>query len=257
MSKMPRYRIIFALLIGLVSLFAQDIDEAIRLFNASQFEQARTMFQQVVQDKNEPRIAEAYYYLGRLSIAPDSAVFYYNKVTNDYPQSRYGDIAYLEIAKIHIAREKYSNAIISLNELMRKFPDTEYQDEIMFWLGYSYINSGKKQEGEAILEELKKKFPKSLWSERAAVILPTKDTPPVSEEYYTVQVGSYRNKNNADNYAGEMRAKGYEVDVVEALVKGNTYFRVWVGKFPSLQEAKTFSQELVSQGIKGNVVKAY
>lgn len=254
---MPRNRIIFTLLIIPLCLFAQDIDEAIRLFNSSQFERARDIFVQVAKDKDDPRIAEAYYYLGRLSISPDSAFYYFNKVKTDHPQSRYADIAYLEIAKSHISLKNYQNAIITLTELLRKYPDTNLHDEIMFWLGVSYMSSGKEEEGVSILKDLRKTYPKSLWSERALTIIPSKDTPDKTKEYYTVQVGSYRNKNNADNYASEIRAKGYSVQIVEALVKGNTYFRVWVGKFTTIEQAKTFSKELESLDIKGNVVKGY
>lgn len=257
MSKMSRHRIILALLIVPLCLFSQDIDEAIKLFNSSQYERARDIFVQVAKDKNNPRIAEAYYYLGRLSINPDSALFYFNKVKTDYPQSRYADISYLEIAKSNIARKKYQNAIISLNELLRKYPDTNLQDEIMFWLGISYMSSDKEKEGISILENLRKTYPKSVWSERALTIIPLKDTPEVPQEYYTVQVGSYRNKSNAENYAEEIRKNGFSVQTVEALVKGNTYYRVWVGTLSTIEQAKAFSQELESLGIKGNVVKGY
>lgn len=240
-------------------LQSQDIDEAIRLFNTSQFDKAYNIFVQVVKDESNPRIAEAYYYLGRLSVKPDTALLYYNKVTNSYPQSRFADIAHLEIAKIYIARKNYQNSILILKELLRKYPDTNYRDEVMFWLGVSYVSTGMENEGIAMLKDLRVQFPKSVWSERALTIIPGNgsDTPPASEEYYTVQVGSYRNKSNADTYAAQLRENGYEVQVVEALVKGNTYFRVWVGKYPTIEEAKAFSLTLESAGIKGNVVKGY
>ena len=238
---------------------AQDIDEAIRLFNQSQFEKSYEIFIELVKDENDPRIAEAYYYLGRLSIKPDTALYYYNKVVNSYPQSRFADIAHLEIAKINIARKKYQNSIITLNELLRKYPDTAHEDEVLFWLGVSYVSNGMEDQGIAMLKNLRQKYPQSMWSERALTIIPDNGsgTPPPAEEYYTVQVGSYRNKANADTYAAQLRQKGYDVQVVEALVKGNTYFRVWVGKYPTIDEAKAFSLTLESAGIKGNVVKGY
>lgn len=258
MSSMLYRRILCAIFIIPLLLIGQDINEAIRLFNASQFEQAREMFIQIIKDVNNPRIAEAYYYMGRLSIDPDSGLHYYNRVVKNYPQARYADVAYLEIAKINIARKKYQGAIITLNELVRNYPETSMKDEIMFWLGVSYVSSGKESEGISILKELRSAYPKSVWSERALAIIPSSDTPVPSTEYFTVQVGSYRNKSNADNYAAEMQGKGFEaVHIVEAVVKGNTYYRVWVGKFSSIDEAKTFSQKLESMGIKGNVVKGY
>jgi tetratricopeptide (TPR) repeat protein len=255
---MSKYRyLLVACLIPLCFAISQDIDEAIRLFNTSQFEKANEIFMEIIKDPNDPRIAEAYYFLGRLSIRPDTALMYYNTVINVYPQSRFADISHLEIAKINIARKKYQNSIVTLNELMRKYPDTEHKDETLFWLGVSYISAGMEEQGIATLKDLRTTYPQSMWSERALTIIPGNGSniPPQSEGYYTVQVGSYRNKSNADNYAAQMREKGYEVQVVEALVKGNTYFRVWVGKYPTIEEAKAFSLTLESAGIKGNVVK--
>ncbi|UCG93322.1 MAG: SPOR domain-containing protein [candidate division WOR-3 bacterium] len=251
---MPRYRIFLAFSLIPLFLYGQDIDEAIRLFNAFQFKRSHEIFKKVVEDENNPRIAEAYYYLGRLSVNPDSALIYYNKVMTHYSQSRYADISYLETAKINIAREHYKNAITMLNALLRNYPDTEVKDETLFWLGVSFIASGQRAQGENLLEQLRTIYPKSVWTERVENILPPKSS---AQEYYTVQVGSYRVEVNAQKYAEEIRGLGFDTKVVKAFVKGITYYRVWVGQFPSLETAKTFSARLDSLGIQGNVVKGY
>lgn len=226
------------------------------MFNAFQFEQSRELFYEVIQDKTNPRIAEAYYYLGRLSVSPDSALYYYRLVTNDFPESRYADIAHLEIAKIHIARRNYASAIITLNNLLEKYSDTDVQDEVLFWLGVSYMSNDQEEQGVSVIKHLRATYPQSMWSERAAKVLP--ETPGQTKKpYFTVQVGSYRNKDNAKRHAAEMRERGFDTEVVEALVKGTTYFRVWVGTFPTMEQAKTFALKLDSLGIKGNVVKGY
>lgn len=253
---MPRHRIIFTVLIIPLFLTAQDIDEAIRLFNSFQFDRAKQIFEEIIEDENNPRIAESFYYMGRLLVSPDSALLYYNRVINNYPGSRYADISYLEIAKIDIAREKYKNAITTLNELLRKFPDTAVKDEMLFWLGVAHISSGQKEQGIHFLETLKTSFPRSVWSERAAQIIPT-TTGEITDQYFTIQIGSYRNKVNAQKLVEELQNKGLNAKIVEALVKGNTYYRVWVGQFNTLEAAKAYSHILDSLGIKGNVVKSY
>jgi TolA-binding protein len=249
---MSRNRIILACLVIPCLLFGQDIDEAIRLFNSFQFSRAKEIFYTLKADKNHPRIGEVYYYLGRLSVNPDSAVSYYYDVINNHPQSRYADISYLEIAKINVARKSFRTAIANLDALIKRYPETEYRDEIMFWQGVSYISVDDTEEGTAILKELQKSFPKSVWSERAANITLTKD---VEQEYYTIQLGSYRNKSNAEKYAATLREKGLDVRVVQALVKDQIYYRVWAGQFLTLEQAKEYMLKLDSLGLKGNVVR--
>lgn len=255
---MPRARIISAALILLpFSIFGQDIDEAIKFFNMYKFDQARIIFEDIVRKNDHPRIAEAYYYLGRLSINPDSALAYYRRVINDYPQSRYTGEAYLEIAKMNFAREDYQNAIVILNELLRNHPDIPFKDQAQFWLGVSYIGVGQKDVGYATLRSLIAANPKSDWAVRAASILPGSPTPEPARDFYTIQVGSYRNEVNAQKRAAELKAGGYEARIVEAQVLGNTYFRVWVGQYPTAEEAKAQAAKLEALGIKGNVIKGY
>ncbi len=254
MPNMPCHRIIFALIVTPYLLISQNIDEAIRLFNSFQFNSARKIFREVVKDKKNPRIAEVYYYLARLSIDPDSALFYYNTVINNYPESRYVGPSYLEIAKYHIARNDYANAVTVLKKILKKFPDVDFKDELLFWLGVAYISMDKEKESKEIFAELRKNYPSSIWSERSKEII-AGEVP--TEEYYTIQVGSYRKRANAEKYADKIRKKGFDTRVVEAVVLGRKYHRVWVGKFNSVKEAKRFSLKLDSLGIKGNVVKGY
>jgi len=226
------------------------------MFNSFQFSQAREIFKEIVKkDGTNPRIAEVYYYLGRLSIEPDSALFYYTKLIQKHPTSRYTEIAFLEIAKIHIARENYRDAVVVLNELQKNFPDTNLKVETMFWLGVSYLGLKKTDEGLSILKNLQNSFPKSVWAERATNIMPSKEEN--NKEYFTIQVGSYRNQKYAQKFAEEIKEKGFDAEIIEASVKGNLYYRVWVGKFLSLDKAKAFHKKLDSLGIKGNVVKGY
>jgi len=222
------------------------------LFNSFQFSRAKEIFYELKDDKNHPRIGEAYYYLGRLSVNPDSATYYYYEVINNHPQSRYADISYLEIAKINVARKNFRTAIANLDALTKRYPETEYRDEIMFWQGVSYISIDDTEQGEAILKELQNSFPKSVWSERAANITQTKK---LNHEYYTIQLGSYRNRANAESYAATLRDKGLDIRIVEALVKGQIYYRVWTGQFLTLEQAKEYMVKLDSLGLKGNVVR--
>jgi TolA-binding protein len=233
-------------------LLGQDIDEAIRLFNSFQFSRAKDIFLELVSDTSNPRIGEVYYYIGRLSVNPDSALSYYYEVINKHPQSHYADISYLEIAKINIARKNFTTALANLDALLKRYPDTEYRDEIMFWQGISYISVDDAAQGEAMLEELQRAFPKSVWSERAVNITQKKD---VGQEYYTIQLGSYREKSNAEKYAKTLEDNGLDVRIVKALIKGQMYYRVWSGQFITLDRAKEYMLKLDSLGLKGNVVR--
>lgn len=251
---MSRVRIIVTVILTAVSLGAQDIDTAIRLFNGLQYAEAKEIFLKLSADPSNPRIAEVYYYLGRLTIHPDSSLNYYRRIIVSHPQSRFADIAYLEIAKIYVARTKYADAIVTLNELLKNYPETPVREEAMFWNGVSYLSDGQEETGRKILQDLLARYPKSVFRERIERILPrtTAET-----ECYTVQVGSFKNADNAAQHVQKLKEQGIEGRVVEALVKNNTYYRVWIGRFDTVEEAKTYQAKLESRGIKGSVVRGY
>jgi len=253
MPKLPLHRIIFATTVIATIILAQNIEEAIKLFNTFQFEKARVIFEKLATDVNNPRIAEVYYYLARLTVNPDSSILYYQRIINDSPQSRYADIAYLEIAKIAIAREDYKNALITLNELNKNYPNSELKEEILFWTGIAQIESGNKEAGYKTLQDLINAHPKSIWASRARNLIPQTQ----QKECYTVQVGSFRNKENAEKRLEELKAKGYIGRIVEATVMDKLHYRVWIGEFETMEQAKSLSAKLDSMGIKGNVVKGY
>ncbi len=254
MFKLSLNRIISASALIVSLIFAQNIDEAIKQFNAFQFDKAKIMFEELAKDENNPRIAEVFYYLARLTVNPDSSINYYRAIIDKYPQSRYADIALLETAKIFIGKEDFKNALVTLNQLSKNYPNSELKDEVLFWIGVALIESGNKESGYKTLQELVNMFPKSIWANRAKNLIPA--TIP-QKEYYAVQVGSFRNKENAEKRIEELKTKGFDARIVEALVMDKIHYRVWVGEFETMEQAKSFAAKLDSLGIKGNVVKGY
>ena len=61
---------------------------------------------------------------------------------------------------------------------------------------------------------------------------------------YSVQVSSWRKKSQAQKEAKRMQSKGYEVFIVKAYLKklGSTWYRVRIGGFANLEEAKKFER---------------
>lgn len=65
-----------------------------------------------------------------------------------------------------------------------------------------------------------------------------KDVAQYSVGKFTVQVGSFANKVEAEKKSSELVDKGYRAFVIPAHVKGKSWFRVSVGLFATEKEAK-------------------
>lgn len=71
---------------------------------------------------------------------------------------------------------------------------------------------------------------------------------------YTVQVASYSNRASANNSKRILDRKYNDVRVESVNVKGNTYYRVRVGRYPSKNDAKKAASKLRKQGYTTRVI---
>jgi rare lipoprotein A len=71
---------------------------------------------------------------------------------------------------------------------------------------------------------------------------------------YTLQFGSFSQKDNALKLADQLESKGYTPSIEEATVYGSTVYRVRFGAFTSMELAKSYEQKCTSQGLTCYVV---
>jgi hypothetical protein len=73
----------------------------------------------------------------------------------------------------------------------------------------------------------------------------TKPLPLINKSGYTVQIASFRKEDEALELAKSLRAKGIPAFVRQARIKGKgTWYRVRVGEFKTLEEARSYGQYL-------------
>jgi cell division septation protein DedD len=64
---------------------------------------------------------------------------------------------------------------------------------------------------------------------------------------WTVQVNATTNPQQANELARDLRAKGYDAYTVQAPLRGQTWYRVRVGRFTNREKAKDMEQQLKSR----------
>ncbi|MBI2487925.1 MAG: SPOR domain-containing protein [Deltaproteobacteria bacterium] len=69
-----------------------------------------------------------------------------------------------------------------------------------------------------------------------------------SDGIYTIQVASYKKENDAKDFAEDLKSKGYPVFIIQGKVPGRgIWYRVRVGKFKTVKEAKLGASDLKKQ----------
>jgi rare lipoprotein A len=73
---------------------------------------------------------------------------------------------------------------------------------------------------------------------------------------YTVQVGAFKEQANADRLSGEMRKLYKFADVRMTNVNGDTFYRVYAGKYSSLKTAEEAERNFSENGYPGSFAVA-
>ena len=71
---------------------------------------------------------------------------------------------------------------------------------------------------------------------------------------YSVQIGAFKDQQNAIRLSGEMKKLHGYSEVKSALVNGEQFYRVQAGKYPSLHEAETAEVKFSDHGYPGSFV---
>lgn len=73
---------------------------------------------------------------------------------------------------------------------------------------------------------------------------------------YTVQIGSFKEQGNAQRLSDEMRRQSGFSEIHMSDVNGETFYRVYAGKYSSLIAAETAEKDLSEHGYPGSFVVA-
>jgi len=85
----------------------------------------------------------------------------------------------------------------------------------------------------------------------------TAPKPPVMNEPYFIQVGSFQNPADADNHKAQLAIIGLESSVEPTtLPEKGTWYRVRIGPFTKLEDINRVRRTLAQNGIKSTLVKA-
>jgi rare lipoprotein A len=73
---------------------------------------------------------------------------------------------------------------------------------------------------------------------------------------YSVQVGSFKDYDNAQRLSGDLRKKFGSSEIHLTNVNGNEFYRVYAGKFTSLRDAESAEREFSGRGYEGSFAVA-
>ncbi len=229
--------------------FFLSFEKGVSYFEKKMFTRAKKEFMKfVMASKQDPRLPLTLYYLARLSKDPDSSLLYLKRIYKEFPGSTYHDDALLYMEKLYYATGRYGEAISIFNTLKKQHPSSVYMDEALVWAIFSLKRMGKVDSSRTLERVLYKKYPASRW---IPFIKKRAGSPAPSSYKYTIQIGAFSRRENAEKLQRELKDKGISAFIVYS----NNYYKVRTGKFSDYTSAKKYLEELKKKGLSGIIVK--
>jgi len=176
---------------------------------------------------------------GVLTENGQEAVLIYQKIVDEYPNSKYADAALYRIYSYYYALGLYESANKKLSLLINHYPASPY------------INIAKQNQllyNPKIEKEEDKAFQTNQDQQTLSDL--------AGGDYrYTIQAGAFSNRENAQSLQGNFEQSGLYSVILEKQVAGATFHIVYVGRFVTNNEAESFLKTINSKyKLAGRVV---
>ncbi len=136
----------------------------------------------------------------------------------------------------------YKEALQEGQKLLNRSPHSSFMSIIYLKLARTYLKLTQWGQAKDYLQKIMKEFPDSLEASSARSLMEEK-------EYFAVQVGSFLDRDRAQNLLEQLKAKGQYAYIIETIANdGKKFYRVRVGQMTSLSDALTLEARLAQLG---------
>jgi hypothetical protein len=213
--------ILILLFIFPASVYPQDLDITpyLKKIEAGEKEEVNKTMPGLKQ--KYPSSSSVIYLEALLNEDGEQAFQIYKSIVDKYPHSKYADDSIYRIYSYFYAIDNTSQAKLYLNRLKTEYPESPYiklTEQITF---------AEKTQTTVKTEE-SKAYPKVNGQK-------------VEKEYkFTVQAGAFTRKENALKLKSDFDKAGYSSEIKEKIVGGSLFHVIYIGKFYTEEEAKSF-----------------
>ena len=187
----------------------------------------------------------ARYYLGLSRVYLEKynqAIEVFQELLKQKPDNKLRDRTYLGIIDVYNLSGDYNKALDTSRKLLKISPRSELLSLIYLKRARSHLKLAQWTQAETYLKKTINKFPNSLEARLAKQLLEEK-------QYFAVQLGAFLGRERAENLVTELQLRGEYAYIMETIDKeGNKFYRVRVGKFSVLDQAKEIEKNLAKLG---------
>jgi cell division septation protein DedD len=230
--------------------------------------------------EGSPRYVEALYWRAALASTAADAERDYKRIIIEYPASRRSESALVGLAQLELARGDRAQAMQHLERVVREHPSGPSRARASFWMARVHFDEGNFPRACARLDDSRRHTPAEAvemrnqleyYAQRCEGVDTTvvvRVTPAESTRAmparpgavattrtvgaFTVQIGAFANRSDADARQRRLRAQGHAARVVRV----GALWRVRIGRYPSREAASDAARSLKAKKIEAFVTEA-
>ena len=236
--------------------------------------------------EGSPRYVEALYWRAALASTAADAERDYKRIIIEFPASRRSESALVGLAQLEMARGDRVQAMQHLERVVRERPSGPSRARASFWMARVHFDEGNFPRACARLEDSRRHTPAEAvemrnqleyyaqrcegvdttvvvratpaestraMPARPGAVATTPARPPMRGAVaYTVQIGAFANRGDADARQRQLRVQGHSARVV----KVGALWRVRIGRYPSRAAAADAARSLKGKKIPAFVTEA-
>lgn len=228
------------------SYVSGDMIQLEKLFLEGRYEKAISEADDLIGSRSRQR-DEVYYLKGLSELKLQrfgEARRSFQNILDRYPGSGRAFDAYVGMGDSYILEDRASSALKEYEEASRRFPRDNNIVTVYSRMSDCYAKLGDKAKEEEYSQKSRGiKVPTI-----PETVTHTKDVPRGETGYISVQVGSFKNKKNAEKMVRKLSREGFEAYVEIPAGSGDKLYRVKAGRLQSLQSADALESKLKARG---------
>ncbi len=227
--------------------------QILKMIEQNQIEEIKTKLTTLKRDY--PDSPTPYYLEAFIEPDGDRAVALYKAFLARFSENQHVPNAKYKIAQYYFAKGSYHTALRYLGDIWEKHPDDKIADDAGYLAIRCLIALEQIEQAERLIKRFLNKYSDSILKKyielestliqksghfQRKVSNPT-DTPQKEiRSKFSIQVGAFRDRENARKQMETVLKWGYSVAVQSRIINNQLYYLVWIGEFDTEQQALEF-----------------
>ena len=204
-----------------------DINQYIDRINNGQGDEVRNEIPSLLAKyPNNPGVL---YLQGLVTSDGGEAVRIYQSIVDNFPKSEWADDALYKVYQFYYALGLYRTAELKMDQLRKEYPNS------------THLKSAAEPETKGLAEEHVQPPAPPV---QDTVARPVQEPAAAPAVRFALQVGAFTTQVNAERQKQFFEHLGYPVEVINKVKDTRALFLVWVGTYPTYEEAKASGVEI-------------